>query len=67
MQTPFTGDLDGRKADDTVQFSPDGTEYEIHPNAEHARGLPDALARCVAAARARERSPAASADERGAS
>ena len=51
VQTPFTDDIDGSAAEDTVRFALDGTEHEIDLNAGHARQLRNALAPCVRAAR----------------
>lgn len=51
IQTLVVDDLDGSKADGTVRFALDGTEYEIDLNTEHAQALRDALARYVQAAR----------------
>jgi Lsr2 len=51
IQTLLIDDLDGTKADGTVRFGLDGTEYEIDLNAGQARALPEALARYVSAAR----------------
>ena len=51
VQTPFTDDIDGSAAEDTVRFALDGTEHEIDLNAGHARQLRDALAPYVRAAR----------------
>jgi hypothetical protein len=44
-------DLDGGKADETVEFSLDGKNYEIDLSDDHAAALRDALASYVAAAR----------------
>jgi Lsr2 len=51
IQALLIDDVDGTKADGTVRFGLDGTEYEIDLNAGHARALPEALARYVSAAR----------------
>ena len=51
IQTLVIDDLDGSAAEGTVRFGLDGTEYEIDLNQEHARGLREALARYVGAAR----------------
>jgi nucleoid-associated protein Lsr2 len=51
IQTLLIDDLDGTKADGTVRFGLDGTEYETELNAGHARALPEALARYASAAR----------------
>ncbi len=51
VQTLLIDDLDGSKADGTVRFGLDGTEYEIDLNAGHAQQLRDTLARYVSAAR----------------
>ncbi|MET3937122.1 Lsr2 family protein [Arthrobacter sp. OAP107] len=44
-------DLDGSNANETVQFTLDGTEYEIDLNEEHANELRQALSRFAEAAR----------------
>jgi hypothetical protein len=44
-------DLDGEKADETVEFSIDGKSYEIDLSTGNAGKLRDALAEFVAAAR----------------
>lgn len=44
-------DLDGFKADETLNFSVDGTAYEIDLNSEHANELRSALSRYTSAAR----------------
>lgn len=44
-------DLDGDKADETVEFGLDGKSYEIDLSSENASRLRDALAEFVAAAR----------------
>jgi hypothetical protein len=44
-------DLDGSKAEGTVRFGLDGTEYEIDLNAGHAEQLRMALARYAGVAR----------------
>jgi Lsr2 len=36
IKTLLVEDLDGSEAEGTVRFGPDGTEYEIDPNAGHA-------------------------------
>ncbi len=51
VQTLLIDDLDGSDANSTVRFGPDGTEYEIDLNTEHAQQLRDALARYGSAAR----------------
>jgi hypothetical protein len=51
VQTVFIDDLDGSKADGTIRFSLDGTEYEIDLNAEHTQQLREALAPYVGAGR----------------
>jgi hypothetical protein len=51
VQTLFVDDLDGSKAEGTVRFGLDGTEYEIDLNAKHAKQLRGALARYVDAGR----------------
>jgi hypothetical protein len=56
IQTVFIDDLDGSEAEGTLRFGLDGAEYEIDLNAEHARGLRDALSRYVQAARRPARS-----------
>jgi hypothetical protein len=47
----FVDDLDGSKAEGTVRFGLDGTEYEIDLNAGHAEQLRMALSRYAGAAR----------------
>lgn len=44
-------DLDGSKADETINFSVDGTEYEIDLNSEHANELRSTLSRYTNVAR----------------
>ncbi|HZS20890.1 MAG TPA: Lsr2 family protein [Pseudonocardiaceae bacterium] len=44
-------DLDGGKADETVEFSLDGKNYEIDLSDDHATAFRDALATYVAAGR----------------
>ncbi|MDQ1058102.1 hypothetical protein QFZ23_002003 [Arthrobacter globiformis] len=44
-------DLDGSEASETLNFSVDGTEYEIDLNADHANELRSALSRYTNAAR----------------
>ncbi len=44
-------DLDGTKADETVQFGLDGVEYEIDLSSDNAQKLRDALAPWVGVAR----------------
>ncbi|HEY8372336.1 MAG TPA: Lsr2 family protein [Pseudonocardiaceae bacterium] len=44
-------DLDGSKADETVEFGLDGVEYQIDLSAENASKLREALAEFVAKAR----------------
>jgi hypothetical protein len=44
-------DLDGGKADETVEFSLDGKNYEIDLSDDHAAALRDTLASYVAAGR----------------
>jgi hypothetical protein len=44
-------DLDGKKADETVEFGLDGTSYQIDLSSKNAAGLRDALASYVEAAR----------------
>jgi hypothetical protein len=51
VQTLFIDDLDGSKAEGTVSFGLDGTDYEIDLNARHAQALRDSLERYVRAAR----------------
>jgi hypothetical protein len=38
-----TDDLDGSKADETIQFTIDGTNFEIDLSTAHAKDLRDAL------------------------
>ena len=47
----FVDDLDGSKAEGTVRFGLDGTEYEIDLNASHAEQLRTALSRYAGVAR----------------
>lgn len=58
-QTLLIDDLNSSKADGTVRFGLDGTEYEIDLNAEHAQAMRTAGALCERGPR-RERCPAAS-------
>ena len=51
VQTLFIDDLDGSKAEGTVSFGLDGTNYQIDLNARHAQALRDSLERYVRAAR----------------
>jgi hypothetical protein len=44
-------DLDGSQADETLNFSVDGTDYEIDLNSEHANELRSALSRYTNVAR----------------
>lgn len=44
-------DLDGSEASETLNFSVDGTEYEIDLNADHASELRSALSRYTDVAR----------------
>jgi hypothetical protein len=44
-------DIDGSEASETLNFSVDGTEYEIDLNADHANELRSALSRYTNAAR----------------
>lgn len=44
-------DLDGTPADETLEFTIDGVEYEIDLTTEHAAALREALAPWVGAAR----------------
>jgi hypothetical protein len=44
-------DLDGGKADETVEFALDGKSYEIDISSKHAGELRDSLAKFVASAR----------------
>lgn len=44
-------DLDGKKADETVEFALDGSSYQIDLSSQNAAGLRDALAAYVEAAR----------------
>lgn len=62
MQTLFIDDLDGSKAEGTVRFGLDGTEYEIDLNTKHADALRKSLARYVDVAR---RNPAIKRPTRG--
>lgn len=52
----YVDDLDGKRADETVTFSLDGSSYEIDLSSGNATRLRDALAEFVAAAR-RRRAP----------
>lgn len=47
----LSDDLDGSEANETIQFSLDGTEYEIDLNESNAAELRDALSRFTDAAR----------------
>ena len=47
----ITDDLDGSKAEETVKFAIDGTEYEIDLSKAHSKELHDALQPYLKAAR----------------
>lgn len=49
--TTLEDDLDGSEASETVNFSVDGTEYEIDLNSEHASELREALSKYTNVAR----------------
>jgi nucleoid-associated protein Lsr2 len=51
IQTLLIDDIDGSLATETVQFSLDGTDYEIELNAQHSGELRRELARFIAHAR----------------
>lgn len=51
VQVTLVDDIDGSEAVETVQFSLDGTAYEIDLSARNAAELRDDLARWVGAAR----------------
>ncbi len=52
-------DLDGSPADETVQFSLDGTDYEIDLSTDHARELRERLKEYVRRGRTESRPPRA--------
>ncbi|HYT09900.1 MAG TPA: Lsr2 family protein [Mycobacteriales bacterium] len=56
VQTLLVDDLDGGEATETVNFSLDGSSYEIDLSAKNADELRDGLARYVGAARKAGRS-----------
>ncbi len=51
VQVVLEDDLDGGKADETVQFGLDGTSYEIDLSKKNAAKLRDALGQYVGAGR----------------
>jgi hypothetical protein len=51
IKTIWVDDIDGTTADETVEFSIDGTSYEIDLNAEHAAQLRAAFGEWTAKAR----------------
>lgn len=51
VQVVLTDDLDGGRADETVQFALDGVTYEIDLSEANAEALREALTRYVDAAR----------------
>lgn len=51
VQVQLLDDIDGSQADETVNFSLDGTNYEIDLNAKHATELRSALDKFVQSAR----------------
>jgi hypothetical protein len=51
IQTLFIDDLDGGKAEGTVRFGLDGTEYEIDLSAAHAKALRKTAQKYIAAGR----------------
>jgi Lsr2 len=51
VQVVLTDDLDGGRADETVQFALDGATYEIDLSQANAEALREALTRYVSAAR----------------
>ncbi|MDA8369741.1 MAG: Lsr2 family protein [Nocardiopsaceae bacterium] len=50
-------DIDGGEADETVQFSLDGTDYEIDLSADNTKNLREVLAPYTEAARKVKRTP----------
>ncbi|MFW6597684.1 histone-like nucleoid-structuring protein Lsr2 [Propionibacteriaceae bacterium Y2011] len=68
VQITLEDDIDGGKADDTIKFGLDGTEYEIDLSRKNAKSLRDALAPYIDAGRrqpARRTSNRGSASNRG--
>lgn len=51
VQIILEDDIDGSKADETVRFALDGTNYEIDLSSQHAEKLRSSLAEFVAAGR----------------
>ncbi len=51
VEVELFDDIDDSKADETVKFGVDGTNYEIDLNAEHAEELRASLAKFVLSAR----------------
>jgi hypothetical protein len=51
IQTLYIDDLDGGKAEGTVRFGLDGTDYEIDLSAAHAKALRKAAEKYVQAGR----------------
>lgn len=57
IQTLYIDDLDGGKAEGTVRFGLDGTDYEIDLSAPHAKALRKAAEKYIKAGRKAGRSP----------
>jgi Lsr2 len=51
VEVELADDIDDSKADETVTFGADGTNYEIDLNAKHAEELRASLAKFVSSAR----------------
>jgi hypothetical protein len=51
VEVLLVDDLDGGKADETVTFALDGTQYEIDLSSEHASQLRESLSEYVGSAR----------------
>ncbi len=51
VQITLVDDLDGGEASETIEFSLDGTSYEIDLSAQNAQKLRDSLASYIAEAR----------------
>jgi Lsr2 len=51
IQTLFIDDIDGGKAEGTVRFGLDGTDYEIDLSAAHSKALRKAAEKYIAAGR----------------
>jgi hypothetical protein len=51
VEVTLIDDLDGGKADETITFGLDGTQYVIDLSAKHAKQLHESLAKYIDAAR----------------